>query len=61
MQITPKEWKFDPGVLIKHDDLHARTWDCGYETPIFDTDYHNTAPIGPPQIEVRSDLPPEET
>ena len=25
---TPQEWKPDPGVSLKHDDLYARAWEC---------------------------------
>ena len=27
--ITPREWQPDPEVVIKHDDLYARAWECG--------------------------------
>ena len=60
VQITPQEWKSDPEVSIKHDYLYARAWECDYERPIFDADDDNTAPLDPPEIVVRSDLPPEE-
>ena len=39
---------------FKHDDLYARAWECGNETPIFDTDAHNTAPPDQPEFAVRS-------
>ena len=60
VQITPQEWKSDPEVSIKHDDLYARAWECDYERPIFDADDDNTAPADPLEIVVRSELPPEE-
>ena len=25
--VTPREWKPDPEVIIKHDDLYARAWE----------------------------------
>ena len=37
-QITPREMKPDPEVIIKHDGLYARAWECEYEKPIFDSD-----------------------
>ena len=41
--ITPSEWQPDPEVIIKHDDLYARAWECEYDKPIFDSDYINLA------------------
>ena len=41
--ITPREWQPDPEVVIKHDDLYARAWECEYDEPIFDRDYNNLA------------------
>ena len=26
--ITPREWQPDPKVIITHDDLCARAWEC---------------------------------
>ena len=43
--ITPREWQPDPGIVIKHDDLYARAWECEYDEPIFDSDYNNVAPL----------------
>ena len=28
IRITPQEWKLEPEVSIKHDDLYARAWEC---------------------------------
>ena len=61
MQITPQYWKSGTELVINDDDLLARGWECEYETPIFDTDHHNTAPLDPPEIEVRSGSPFKET
>ena len=58
---TLRDWKFDPEVIFKHDDLYARACAYDYETPFFATDDHNTAPTDPPKITVRPDLPPQET
>ena len=33
--ITPREWQPDPEVVMKHDDLYARAWECGNDEPIF--------------------------
>ena len=60
VQITPQEGKSDPELSIKHDDLYARAWACGYERPIFDAKYEVTAPPNPPDFAIQSDLPPEE-
>ena len=48
-------------MIIKHDDLCARAWECEHEMQIFDADDHNTAPPDPPEFLLQSDLPPEET
>ena len=61
VQKTPQERKCDPEVIIKHDELYARAWECDYERTIFGPNDHKTAQIDPPEIPVRSDLPPEET
>ena len=39
VQITPQEWKPDPEVTTKHDDLYARAWECDYEGSIYDARY----------------------
>ena len=28
IRITPQEWKPDPNLSLKRDDLYARTWEC---------------------------------
>ena len=30
VQLTPQQWRTDPQVIIKHDDLYARAWHCEY-------------------------------
>ena len=35
IRITPQEWKPDPEVSLKHDDLYAGAWECEYEKPNF--------------------------
>ena len=32
-RITPQEWKPDPEVSLKHDDLYAKAWECENEEP----------------------------
>ena len=52
--LTQREWQPDPEVVITHDDLYARAWECEYDEPIFDRDYNNLAPPSPPQSAIRS-------
>ena len=53
--ITPREWQPDPEVVIKHDDLYARAWECEYDEPIFESDYNNLATPSSPEITIRSE------
>ena len=32
------EWKPDPKVILKHDDMYARAWESEFETSIFEND-----------------------
>ena len=52
--VAPREWQPDPEVIIKHDDLYARTWECEYDKPIFDSDHDNLVSPNPPEVTVRS-------
>ena len=52
--ITPRAWQPDPEVVIKHDDLCARAWECENDEPISDSDYNNLAPPSSPEITIRS-------
>ena len=54
LPITPRDWQPDPEVIIKHDDLYARAWECEYEKPIFDSDYVNLITPNSPEITVQS-------
>ena len=45
IRITSQEWKPDPEVSRKHDDLYARAWECEYEKPNFDTKNNNATPL----------------
>ena len=53
--VTQREWQPDPEVVITHDDLYARAWECEYDEPIFDGDHSNLAGPGLPEITVRSE------
>ena len=61
IQTTSQEWKSDPEVIIKHDDLYARAWESEFETPIFYNGQNETDSVNSPKITVRNDLPYEET
>ena len=56
IRITPLEWKPNPEVSLKHDDLYARAWECEYEKPIFDAEKNNAQPPNSPEILIQSDL-----
>ena len=49
--ITPREWQPDPEVVITHDDLYARAWECEYDEPIFDSDYNNWQHLVHPKLQ----------
>ena len=53
--VTQRDWQPDPEVVITHDDLYARAWECEYDEPIFDTDHNNLAVPNPPETMVRSE------
>ena len=55
--ITSRECQPDPEVIIKHDDLYARAWECEYDTPIFDSDCDDLVTPNSPEITVRSEKP----
>ena len=59
--VTPREWQPDPEVIIKHDDLYARAWECEYDKPIFDSDRDNLVSPNPPEVTVRSAEAADET
>ena len=56
IRITSQEWKSDPDVSIKHDDLYARAWECECERPIFEASIDDPTPPNSPEIAVQSDL-----
>ena len=59
--VTPREWQPDPEVIVKHDDLYARAWECDYEKPIFDSDRDNLVPSNSPEVTVRWGKAADET
>ena len=59
--VTPREWQPDPEVIIKHDDLCARAWECEYDKPIFDSDRNNLVSPNSPEVTVRSGEAADET
>ena len=58
--ITPREWQPDPEVVIKHDDLYARAWECEYDEPTFEIDCNNLATLSSPEITIRSEQTADE-
>ena len=54
IQTTPLEWKSDREVIFKHDDLYTRAWECGYESPILDSDYNKMVQPKSPEIAIQS-------
>ena len=60
VQTTSHEWKPDPEVIIKHDDLYARAWESEYETLIFDNNQHDPDNGNSPEVTVRHDSPNDE-
>ena len=58
--VTQREWQPDPEIVITHDDLYARAWECEYDEPLFDNDHNNLAVTNPPEITVQSELTAEE-
>ena len=59
--VTPREWQPDPEVIIKHDDLYARAWECEYDKPIFDSDRVNMVVPNSPEVRVQPERAADET
>ena len=59
--VTPREWQPDPEVIIKHDDLYARAWECEYDKPMFDSDRNNMVIPNSPEVSVRPEEAADET
>ena len=58
--VTQCQWQPDREVVITHDDLYARAWECEYDEPIFDSDYNNSATPSPHEITIRSEQTADE-
>ena len=58
--VTQREWQPDPEVVITHDDLNARAWECECDEPIFDNDYSSLATPSTPEITIRSEQTADE-
>ena len=52
--VTRREWQPDPEIIIKHDDLYGRAWECEYDKPIFDSDGDTLVSPNSPKVTVRS-------
>ena len=60
IQITPREWKPDPEVIIIND-LYARSWEREYEKSIFNSDCNNPVTPNSPEDTVRYEVAADET
>ena len=52
--VTPREWQPDPEIIIQHDDIYARAWECEYDKSKFDSDSDNVMSPKSPEVTVRS-------
>ena len=52
--VTPGEWQPDQEIIIKHDDLYARAWECEYDKSKSDSDSDNVVSPNSPEVTVRS-------
>ena len=52
--VTPREWQPDPEIIIRHDDLYARAWECEYDKPLFGSDSDNLVSPISREVTVRS-------
>ena len=59
--VTPREWQPDPEVIIKHDELYARAWECEYDRPTFDSDRDNMVIPYSPEVTVRPEEAADKT
>ena len=60
IRITPQEYKPDPDVSLKHDDLHAKAWEYDFEQSIFEAENINATPLNSHENPVQSDFSTEE-
>ena len=58
--VTQRVWQPDLEVVITHDDLYARAWECENGEPIFNSDYNNLTAPSPPEITIRSEQTADE-
>ena len=58
--VTQRELQPEPEVVITHDDLYARAWECEYDEPIFDSGYNTLATPSPPEITIQSEQTADE-
>ena len=61
VQTTSQEWKPDPEVIIKHDDLYARAWESENDKPIFENGQHAADSDKSPEITLNHELQIDET
>ena len=59
IRVKPQEYKPDPEVSLRHDDLYARAWEYNYIQPNFDAENNNAAPPKSQEIPVQSDFSTE--
>ena len=61
VQTKSNEWKPDPEVILKHEDLYGRACESEHETPIFDNGQHEPDSRNSPEVTVGQDLSNDET
>ena len=59
--VTQREWQRDPEVIIKHDDLYARAWECEYDKPMIDSDRKKMVIPNSPEVSVRPEEAADKT
>ena len=59
-QITPRDCKPDPEVIIKHDGLYARAWECEFGKPIFDSDFKHLVTPNSAETTIQSEKAADE-
>ena len=61
VQTNSEEWRPDPEVIFKHDELYARAWESDFGKPIFDNDQNEPSPPNPREATVDSDPTKDKT
>ena len=59
IRVKPPDYKPDPELSLKHDDLYARAWEYNYEQPIFDAENNNAVPTNSQEIPVSPEIFPQ--